>query len=165
MKTAQITRLAGDSQHQKLLDICHKVKNYNCVESSLKSYYQSSKDPEHIKNLALLQLKRKKERKALESYAQYFSHAFDSQSAFNYAKLLDQFGQKESALEFYNKILNAQKTDSIHVNVVRNKIDLLVRMNRKDEASDAIEQIKSLTKEHDDYMKQEIKRWEDQIRG
>ena len=97
----------------------------------------------------------------------YFSQVegtFDSQAAYNYAKLLDKFGEKEKALEYYNKILNQQGDSSIHVNVVRNKIDLLIRMNKKDKAMNTIKEVKAMTKEHDNYMQQEIKRWVDQVR-
>lgn len=161
LKVAHFTRLASESQHKKLLSICHSVKNYNCVESTLKSFYQSSKDPEQLKQLALIQLRRKKEKESLKSYEMYFSQNFDNQSAYNYAKLLDQFGQQEKALEYYNKIIT--KKNVVAVSAVRNKIDLLIRMNRKNEAINTINKIKSMTSNHDDYMKQEIKIWENQV--
>ena len=164
LKTAQITRLAGPSQYKKLSAICMKLKNYDCVESSLNSFYRSTKDPEQLKKLAGFQLRMKKDKASLKSYAEYFKQGeYDKQSAYNFAKLLDQFNQKEKALEYYNKILAVQKKNVLQVSVVRNKIDLLVRMNRKVQARRVIKKYEPLAKTSGNYIKQEINRWKKRV--
>ena len=164
LKAAQVTRLAGPIQHKKLFNICMKLKNYDCVESSLKSFYHSTKDSEQLKKLAGFQLRMKKDQASLKSYSEYFKQGgYDKQAAYNFAKLLDQFNQKEKALKYYNKILSAQKKNVLQVSVVRNKIDLLVRMNRKAQARRVIKKYAPLAKTSGNYIKQEINRWKQRV--
>ena len=165
LKTAQVIGLAGENQYEKLTSICHQTKNYSCVESALKGFYRSTNNPEHLKKLALLQFKLKKNEASAINYKKYFeSGSFDAQSAYNLAGILDEIGNKEEALSYYDQILAQQEKNSVFVGAVRKKIELLVRMNRKTEAMQTIKAVKLMSSDHDSYMKQEIQRWEDQVK-
>ena len=168
LKTAEILRLAGPTQYNQLFEVCKRGNKHDCMENTLEKYYESTRAQEQLKNLALFQLKREKTTVALQTYKKYFSVAgdnpIDAQSAFNYAKLLEQNSQPEEALNFYGKILSQQKQNVLPVNVVRNKINLLMQLDRQQEALQLVNKYKNL-KHEDKYLKQEIAHWEKQILG
>lgn len=168
LKTAEVLKLAGPNQYNKLFEICRKSSKHDCMENTLKRHYESTGEQKQLKTLALLQLKREKTQAALKTYKQYFSAAgdnpIDAQSAFNYAKLLAQNNQAEEALMYYGKILSQQKQNVIPVNAVRNKINLLIQLDRQKEALQLVNKYKNL-KHDDNYLRQEIVQWEKQILG
>lgn len=168
LKTAEVLRLAGPKQYNHLFEVCKKSNKHDCMENTLKNYYRSTGEPEQLKELALFQMKREKTASAIQTYQKYFSitgdNLIDAQSAFNYAKLLEKNNQPEEALVYYEKILSQQKKHIVPVNAVRNKLNILIQMNRQQEALQLVNQYKSL--KHDDkYLKQEIAQWEKQILG
>ena len=160
LKVSQWTRLAGNHQYEKLSSICAKIKNYDCLAGSLKSHYAASKDPEILKELALLYFKTEEKSLALQAYKKYFKEfdnaSVDSQSAFNFAKLLSEQKNKENALYFYDQILQNQAENMIPINVVRNKVLLLSSMNRKQEAQKLIQKYISKLTDADVILKQEL---------
>jgi len=168
LKTAEVLKLAGPEQYDQLFEVCKRGNKYDCMENTLKKHYENTGEPEQLKALALLQMRREKTTSALQTYEKYFSitsnNPIDAQSAFNYAKLLEQNNQKEEALIYYGKILSQQEKHIIPVNAVRNKLHILIQLNRQQEALQLVNQYKSL-KHKDKYLKQEIAQWEKQILG
>ena len=165
LKTAQWTHIAGNSQYDQLASICYQLKKYDCVESALKS--QAKKNPDALKELALLQFKRKNLKQASVTYKKYFHQVPPNndnlQAAFTYAKILAELGSKEEALTLYDRIISQKQSKTIPVNVIRNKLSLLSSMNRKKEAMAVINKYKKLSQRSNDYLKQEISLWESQI--
>ena len=166
LKTAEVLRLAGPKQYNQLFEVCKRGNKHDCMENTLKRYYESTGEPEQLKALALFQLKREKTTPALQTYKKYFSVTgdtpIDAQSAFNYAKLLEQSNQPEEALVYYGEILSQQEKHIVPVNAVRNKLHILIQLDRQQEALQLVKQYKSL-KHEDKYLKQEIALWEKQI--
>ena len=165
LKTAQWTGIAGNSQYDKLVSICYQLKKYDCVESALRK--QAKNNPDALKELAVLQFKRKKPTHAAVTYKKYFDQVppndTNMQAAFTYAKVLEQIGNKEEALQLYDRIISQKQSKTIPVNVIRNKLNLLSSMNRKKEAIAVINKYKKLSQKANDYLKQEISMWEGQI--
>ncbi len=168
LKTAEVMRLAGPKQYNQLFEICKRGNKHDCMENTLKRHYKATGEQEQLKNLALFQLKREKTTTAFQTYKKYFSafgdNPIDAQSAFNYAKLLEQNSQPEEALVYYGKILSQQKQNILPVNAVRNKINILIQLDRQEEALQLVNKYKNL-KHEDNYLKQEIAQWEKQILG
>ena len=166
LKTAEVLRLAGANQYKHIFEICKRGNKHDCMENTLKRYYSATGEREQLKNLALFQMRREKTKEAIASYKKYFSSAedqpLDAQSAFNYAKLLEKNNQPEEALTYYGKILSQKKQNILPVNVVRNKLHILIQLNRKQEALQLVNRYKTL-KHEDNYLKQEIASWEKQI--
>jgi len=168
LKTAEVLGLAGPEQYNQLFEVYKKGNRHDSMENTLKNYYQNTGEPEQLKALALFQMRREKTASALQTYEKYFSvtedSPIDAQSAFNYAKLLEQNNQPEQALVYYGKIISQQEKNIIPVNAVRNKLYILVRLDRQQEALQLVNQYKKL-KHEDKYLKQEIAHWEKQILG
>ena len=166
LKTAQVIGFAGESQYASLIRVCKKVGNHDCVEGALKSRYHSSENADHLKELALFQLQREKNKEAVRTYEKYFqkngTESIDKQSAYNYAKLLEKVGQKEKALEYYETILSQRKATEFPVSVVRSTVHLLVNLRRDSEAQSLVKQYKALA-EQDNYLQQEVLKWEKTI--
>ena len=158
LKAGQWTKLAGQNQYEKLSAICAKIKNYDCLAGSLKSHYDSSKNPDILKELALLYFKTGEKSLALQTYKKYFTEydVVDPQSAFNFAQLLSEQDNKETALHFYDQILQNQAENMIPINVVRNKVLLLSSMNRTQEAQQLIQKYTSKLTDSDVILKQEL---------
>ena len=165
LKTAQAMNVASADQYQDLQKICYDLKRYDCVEGAFRSQHASFEDVESLKKLALLQMRRGKEKVALRTYQQYFDNfskeKLDAQSLFNYAKLLSSTGNKEQALEYYSKIINRNK-NTFPLNAVRNKIEILVQLDRLNEAKGLIRRYRALGKD-DVYVTQEMNDIEKQI--
>ena len=166
LKTAEVLRLAGANQYKHIFEICKRGNKHDCMENTLKRYYSATGEREQLKNLALFQMRREKTKEALASYKKYFSSAgdqpLDAQSTFNYAKLLEKDNQLETALTYYEKILSQKGQKILPVNVVRNKLNILIQLNRKQEALQLVNRYKTL-KHEDKYLEQEIATWEKQI--
>ena len=165
LKAVQVLKIGSTEHYSQLYKICQNMKKYDCMEKALKNHYKVSGDAKPMKSLALLQLRREKNQEALQTYKKYFEtssqKAFDKQSAFNYAKLLNSIGEHELALEYYDKIIHHEK-DIFPVNAVRNKIQLLVQLNRQQEAQKIVNKYKILAKD-DGYITQEMNNLEKQI--
>ena len=166
LKTAEVLRLAGPIQYNKLFEVCKRGNKHDCMENTLKRHYESTGEPEQLKALALFQLRREKTAPALQTYKKYFSvtgnNPIDAQSAFNYAKLLEHNNQPKEALTYYGKILSQQEKHIVPVNAVRNKLNLLIQLDRQQEALQLVNKYKNL-KHEDKYLTQEIAQWEKQI--
>ncbi len=165
LKATQVLRVGSSKQYSKLHKICQSLKRYDCMEGALKDHYKASKDTKSLRSLALLQMRRGKDQEAVQTYKEYFEkfseENFDKQSAFNYAKLLNHLGKPDMALEYYGKIINQEK-DVIPVNAVRNKIQILVQLNRQKEAQKIVQRYKALAKD-DHYITQEMNNLEKQV--
>lgn len=160
LKASQWMHLSGSSQYDRLAFICRKIKNYKCLESSLQSRYNKTKDASVLKELALLHFQLQNEQQALHTYKTYFNpsnnYPFDQQAAFNFAQLLNKLENPESALHFYSQILQNQEENIIPVNVLRNKAAILSKMNRREEALLLIEKYISKVQDEDVILKQEL---------
>ena len=108
-------------------------------------------------------MKSKKTVQALSAYETYFKHSFDPQSGYNYAGAFARCRENQKALDMYNQIIAHKGESSLPVNVVRNKIHLLVSMNRSQEAMTAVKKYSRLVENSDEYLKQEIQNWEKHI--
>ena len=165
LKTAQVMNLATAHQYQSLQQICYDLKRYDCVEGAFKSQHISFEDSESLKKLALLQMRRGKDQAAVKTYQQYFESfsegKLDKQSLFNYAKLLNKLGNEEEALKQYDKMIDQDK-NVFSLSAVRNKMNILVKLNRHTEAKRLIRKYKALAKD-DVRVTQEMNDIENQI--
>ena len=164
LKTAQIFHIGSADQYSQLHKICLNMKRYDCAEGALKSHYKVSGEEEQLKDLALLQMRREKNEEAVQTYKKYFevsSSTLDKQSAFNYAKLLYGMGEYDSALNYYDKIIE-QDLEVFSVSAVEGKIKLLVQLNRHQEAKQIVNKYKSIAKD-DSYIVQVISNLEKHI--
>ena len=161
----QLTGNLNQHSHDKLVKICMKLKQYNCVEKAHFSYFTSSKDLTVLSALADFQYKRDRLNESAQTYYRYFElKGKDSRTAYNYARVLEKQGQINAALKYYEYSLYAGSTNKLRITAMRDYINLLVKNNQAHKAHKALLKIQPGIKKASALVQQEYHRWQEQVK-
>lgn len=112
------------------VSICMDLKKYDCVEDSYTSLFQATGDLSVLEKLGELQFKRGHFEEAGKTYQLYFSKNGTSyKSAYYYAHSLAKTGDIESAIKYFDSIMQS-KPHVLMVTVVESYLEILVSHNR-----------------------------------
>ena len=130
LKVKQLLNLSTSSNLIEMADICNDRLMPACAE---KAYIQALKKEPHnqeiLAALGTLQDKMSKKNLALATYGLYFTNGgTDSDIAYHYAKVLDQFHRVDDAKKYYEYSLNA-KPHIFQVTISKNYVTFLMKHN------------------------------------
>lgn len=165
LKVQQWTSQLDKSSHARLVGTCLQLKQYDCVEKAHQSYFHSSRDVEILSELAAFQTKRNKKGEALQTYQLYFKNKGRGfKPAYHYARLLEEQGQNQAALKYYEYALHTGATNQLRVSVMRAYINFLVESGKAQKARFELAKLKNRVKNSSALVQQEYSRWQAQVR-
>ena len=163
LKAGQLTGQMNEESFSKMKNICMRLKKYDCVEEAHKSFYHAKGDLKTLEQLGDFQYRRKRFDEAANTYGEYFQKkGTDVKSAYNYARILENKGQTDFALSYYQYALKA-RPGTVQVTVMRSYIDLLVKSGQSDKAKAELLKLKPILKRAGSLVQQEYDRWQKQI--
>ena len=164
LKARQWTGQLNAPSYSRLKTICMRFKKYDCVEKAQESFFQSSGDMKALEELGEFQYRRKKFDRAERTYHKYFTKkGANVKSAYNYARLLEKRGKKESAISYYQYALKSARPNSLQITVMRSYIDLLVQMGKAPQAREELARLKPVITRAGSLAQQEYSRWNQKI--
>lgn len=143
LKTKQWIGGMSPQDYDRLAEICRERKNLDCVESSLISRFNATKDVETLATLGKLQYLRREFRPAANTFANYFrSGGLGVDASFDYARTLSEVGMVDEAAQYYQRVLDS-KPDTMQITVTQAYVRTLLHANRHHDAKALIESIRS----------------------
>lgn len=133
-KVAQLTGMLSKEGYQNLAQACIELNKWNCAKDAFLDLYRSKKDVEGLSGLAYLQTRLLETDAASATFASYFKvGGKDGLSALRYAKLLEEKGQIDEALKYYELSVTARPLD-LPVQATTAIVRLLMKQGRYEDA-------------------------------
>lgn len=165
LKVKQVTNSLNENSHNKLVKICMKLKQYDCVEKAHTSYFASSRNLEVLSTLGSFQFRRNKLKEASLTYSRYFElKGKDFRTAYNYARTLEKLGQTNKALKYYEYSIYSKSVNKLHVTAMRDYINLLVTSNQTHKAQQALIKLQPSIQNASALVQQEYSRWQERVK-
>jgi tetratricopeptide (TPR) repeat protein len=138
VKMQQLTGTLSPQGYEELAAACVRLNKWNCARDAYLEMQAATKNPEGLALLADLQIRLNEPQAALITYANYFRvGGRDGESALKYAKLLENQGDTENAVKYYEssvelrpKVLPIQATTGI--------VRILIKQGRYQDALNRI---------------------------
>jgi tetratricopeptide (TPR) repeat protein len=138
VKIQQLTGTLSAQGYQELANACIRLNKWSCASEAFIEMQAVTKNPEGLAMLGDLQIRLHETQAALTTYAGYFRvGGRDGEAALKYAKLLENHGDTEAAIKYYEssielrpKILPIQATTGI--------VRILMRQGRFEDAQKRI---------------------------
>ena len=130
----------------KKIEICMKLKKYDCVEKNYTKLFQTTTDLTFLEKLGELQFKRENFVDAEKTYKLYFSKNGKSyKAAYYYAHSLAKTGNIEAAIQYFDSILRS-KPQILMVTIMESYLDVLVSNNRISKAREVLSWVNEVNK-------------------
>ena len=120
------------------VEICMDLNKYDCVEKNYRTLFKKTGDAKYLEQLGELEFKREKFDSAIETYTVYFNkEGRNYKSAYYYAHSLAKAGDIESAIQYFDSILQSDP-GLLMVTVVESYLEILVSNNRIQKAREIL---------------------------
>ena len=147
---------------EKKLEICMKLKKFQCVESAYEKLFEKTGDEKRLSQLGLLQFRKGDYAAAEKTYSRYFANGGrDYRAAHYHAHSLVQTNDIDGASARFEAILAGRK-NRLLVTVMESYLTALTSHNRTEKAREVLSRAEAKAK-HSPAAKMQIAKWKKQF--